>query len=68
MNDEWCKEEIHQVLIKEQAYLQNEKYKVLIARMINKKMKARSFLEGALVLRRVNGPHRILEEGKLEAN
>ena len=52
---------------RELAQLRNERHKALIAKAANKKLKAKNFLEGSLVLWRVEGPQKIPEEGKLTA-
>ena len=49
------------------AQLKNEQHKKLIAKTANKKLRAKSFPEGSLVLRRADGPQKIPEEGKLIA-
>ena len=68
-NVEWQKEEVNFLLeAREQAHLQNEKHKALIARATNKKMKVRSFPKGSLVLRWVDDPRRASKEGKLALN
>ena len=54
--------------IREQAHLRNEKHKALIAQTTNKRVKARNFPEGTLILRRADGPRRAHEEAKLAPN
>ena len=69
MNGEWQREELDLLLeVREQAHLQNEKHKALIAWTTNKKMKARSFPEWTVVFHRVDNPHRRSKEGKLAPN
>ena len=58
-----------EMLLKTQelSQLRNEQNKSLVTRVANKKVKVKSFPKGSLVLRCVEGPHRIPEEGKLTA-
>ena len=66
MNGERRREELDFLLeVREQAHLWNEKYKALIAREANKKMKTRSFPEGTLILHQGHGPHRASEDKRL---
>ena len=67
-NDKQRKEDLEMLLeVRELAQLRNERHKSLIARAANKKVKTRHFPEGSLVLRRIEGPRKIPEEGKLTA-
>ena len=53
---------------REQAQLRNERHKALVARVANRKIKAKSFLRDSLILRQIKGPRRIPNEGKLITN
>ena len=53
------------VKVKEQAHLISQKYKARIICVANRKVKARDFLEGSLILWIVKRPYRMLEDGKL---
>ena len=67
-NNERRKEDLEMLLeIRETAQLRNERHKALIAKAANKKLRAKSFPEGSLVLRLADGPRRIPAEGKLTA-
>ena len=67
-NNERQREDIEMLLeIRELAQLRNKRHKALITKSANKKLKAKSFLEGSLVLWRAEGPRKIPEKGKLTA-
>ena len=67
-NNEQRKEDMEMLLeLRELTQLRNEWHKALIVKAANKKVKARSFPEGSLVLQQAKGAQRILEEGKLIA-
>ena len=53
--------------IRQLAQLKNERHKALVTKATNKKLKAKNFPKGSLVLRRAEGPRKIPEEGKLTA-
>ena len=50
LNDEWQREELDLLLeVREEAKLKNEKHKALIARVVNRKIKAKNFPKGSLI-------------------
>ena len=68
-NDEWQREELDMLPeVKEQAQLRNKKHKALIVWAANWKIIAKSFPKGSLIIQRVEGPQRILKEGKLASS
>ena len=54
--------------IKDQAWLKNKEHKAPIVLAVNKKMKAKSFPEGSLILQQMEGSRRIPKDGKLTTN
>ena len=58
LNNEWQRDELDFLLeVREQAHLWNKKHKTLITQATNKKMNARRFKEGSLILQQADGPH-----------
>ena len=50
---------------KDLTWLHNECYKGKIARLVNKKVKKKEFVEGSLVLQWIKGPRKVRPKGKL---